>query len=68
VPDQIFEKAVLVAGELDRAGIGFDMISGTSCGAMVGTCYAAGFDPGPAFSVIDERGYGDTVIRILESA
>jgi predicted acylesterase/phospholipase RssA len=29
----------------DEAGIGFDMISGTSCGAMVGILYAAGVDP-----------------------
>ena len=26
------------------------------------------FDPGPGFSVIDERGYGETVIRIIEQA
>jgi predicted acylesterase/phospholipase RssA/CRP-like cAMP-binding protein len=30
---------------LDEAGIGFDMISGTSSGAMVGIVYAAGIDP-----------------------
>jgi NTE family protein len=29
----------------DEAGIGFDMIAGTSCGAMVGIVYAAGVDP-----------------------
>lgn len=30
---------------LDRAGIGFDVMSGTSCGAMVGIMYAAGYEP-----------------------
>jgi len=29
----------------ERAGIGFDLMSGTSCGAMVGIIYAAGYDP-----------------------
>ncbi len=29
----------------ERAGIGFDVMSGTSCGAMVGITYAAGFSP-----------------------
>lgn len=29
---------------------------------------AAEFAPGPDFAVIDQRGYGDTVIRILETA
>ncbi len=29
----------------ERAGIGFDVMSGTSCGAMVGITYAAGFTP-----------------------
>jgi NTE family protein len=29
----------------ERAGIGFDLMSGTSCGAMVGITYAAGFTP-----------------------
>jgi predicted acylesterase/phospholipase RssA len=29
---------------LDRAGIDFDMMSGTSCGAMAGIIYAAGYD------------------------
>jgi predicted acylesterase/phospholipase RssA len=29
---------------LDRAGIDFDMMSGTSCGAMAGVVYAAGYD------------------------
>jgi predicted acylesterase/phospholipase RssA len=29
----------------ERAGIGFDLMSGTSCGAMVGIIYAAGFTP-----------------------
>lgn len=26
----------------------------------------AGFDPGPGFSVIDERSYGETIIRFIE--
>jgi 16S rRNA (guanine966-N2)-methyltransferase len=29
---------------------------------------SAAFDPGPGFSVIDQRGYGETVIRLLELA
>jgi predicted acylesterase/phospholipase RssA len=29
----------------ERAGIGFDIMSGTSCGAMVGITYAAGYSP-----------------------
>ncbi len=29
----------------NRAGIGFDMVAGTSAGAMVGIPYAAGYDP-----------------------
>lgn len=29
---------------------------------------AAPFSPGPSFSVIDERSYGDTVIRLIEAA
>jgi 16S rRNA (guanine966-N2)-methyltransferase len=29
---------------------------------------AAPFAPGPGFSIVDERGYGDTVIRIIEAA
>ena len=31
---------------LDNAGIGIDLIAGTSCGAMVGVFYAAGMEPG----------------------
>jgi 16S rRNA (guanine966-N2)-methyltransferase len=42
------------------------LLPGALC--VVEEVAAASFDPGPAFSVIDERGYGDTVIRILESA
>jgi predicted acylesterase/phospholipase RssA/CRP-like cAMP-binding protein len=29
----------------DRAGIGFDVMAGTSCGAMAGITYAAGYTP-----------------------
>jgi predicted acylesterase/phospholipase RssA/CRP-like cAMP-binding protein len=29
----------------DRAGIGFDVMAGTSCGALAGVTYAAGYDP-----------------------
>ena len=42
------------------------LLPGALC--VVEEAAAASFDPGPAFSVIDERAYGDTVIRILESA
>jgi 16S rRNA (guanine966-N2)-methyltransferase len=29
---------------------------------------AVPFDPGPSFSVVDERSYGDTIIRLMERA
>jgi 16S rRNA (guanine966-N2)-methyltransferase len=29
---------------------------------------AAAFSPGDGFSVLDERGYGDTVVRFLQAA
>lgn len=29
---------------------------------------AASFDPGPGFAVVDERSYGDTMIRLIERA
>jgi len=29
----------------ERSGIGFDLMSGTSCGAMIGIIYAAGYTP-----------------------
>lgn len=29
---------------------------------------AASFDPGPGFAVVDERSYGDTIIRLIERA
>ncbi|RUY99574.1 16S rRNA (guanine(966)-N(2))-methyltransferase RsmD, partial [Mesorhizobium sp. M7A.F.Ca.CA.001.12.2.1] len=28
----------------------------------------ASFEPGPGFSVLDERNYGETVIRFIEAA
>lgn len=29
---------------------------------------AAAFDPGPGFSIVDERSYGETIIRLIERA
>lgn len=51
---------------LQSAAAGAWLNSGALC--IVEESAAAPFAPGPGFSLLDERGYGDTVIRILEFA
>ena len=41
------------------------LLPGALC--VVEEAASAHFDPGEAFSVLDERGYGDTVIRFIEA-
>ena len=42
------------------------LLPGALC--VVEESASAHFDPGEGFSVLDERGYGDTVIRFIEAA
>ena len=42
------------------------LLPGALC--VVEEAASAHFDPGEGFSVLDERGYGDTVIRFIEVA
>jgi len=51
---------------LQSARAGGWLVAGALC--VVEESAAAPFFPGPTFSVVDERGYGDTVIRIMEAA
>jgi 16S rRNA (guanine966-N2)-methyltransferase len=51
---------------LQSAKAGGWLLPGALC--VVEESVAAPFSPGPALSVIDERAYGDTVIRIIEAA
>ncbi len=49
--------------------IRFDQITkfyGALC--VVEEAAAAAFDPGSGFAVLDERSYGETVIRFIEAA
>lgn len=48
---------------LRSARAGGWLAAGTLC--VVEESAAAPFDPGPAFSVLDERSYGETVIRFI---
>lgn len=51
---------------LQSAKAGGWLLPGALC--MVEESAAAHFSPGPAFSIIDGRTYGDTAIRIIEAA
>ena len=51
---------------LQSAERGGWLLPGALC--VVEEAAAAAFAPGPSFSIIDERGYGETVIRILQAA
>ena len=48
---------------LQSAKAGGWLVPGALC--VVEELASAPFDPGPGFSVVDERGYGDTVIRFV---
>lgn len=51
---------------LQSARAGGWLARGALC--MVEESAAAAFDPGPGFSVVDARSYGDTIIRFVELA
>lgn len=53
----------LGVGALQSARAGGWLRSGALC--VVEEAIAAPFDPGPGFSVIDERSYGETSIRLI---
>ncbi len=51
---------------LESARTGGWLAPGALC--VVEESAAAGFSPGPGFTIADERSYGETVIRFIEAA
>ena len=56
----------LASGRLRSARDGGWLLPGALC--VVEEAAAAPFEPGHGFSVLDERNYGETVIRFIEAA